>query len=347
MYLRLARHIGFWLGYLFLYAFLQVLFAGPSDQGFPIWWQFLRFSFAEGMALPWKIIPFYLIFYRLIPQYLPQRKWWPLAGYSLIVILGCILGYRLMIQPTQWLLYRETPSYEVFSLNRLFYTFTEIVPAIGIAGTAKLLSGRIRHQQRERQLEFEKTRNELRFLKAQTHPHFLFNTLNNLYGLARRKDEHTADAILQLSQIMRFILHECEQDEIPLHKELTIIEAFIELERLRFHDRLGIQTHFDVEDANWRIAPLVLLPFVENAFKHVAASLNTAAFVDIRLRVRSGQLQFRVSNSKSPDDLAGSQGIGLAYVQRQLDLIYSERADLDILVRPDQFIIQLDIHQAS
>lgn len=347
---RIGRHVLFWSAYVFLYAFLQIFFAGPSDMVYSPLLRFFRFCLLELLTLPWKVIPFYVIFYKLIPTYgqlegngFSGRNWLALIFWTFLVLFVSILGYRFMIKPARWILYREVPDFQVFQFNRLLYTFTEILPAIALAGTVKLLNGRFHAQKRERALELEKTKNELRFLKAQTNPHFLFNTLNNLYGLARRQDEHTADSILKLAQIMRFILHECDRDRISIQQEWDIIQSYIELEQLRYHNRLTVRTSIELADSNHSIAPLLLLPFVENAFKHVSAEVSTEAFIEIALRVQDRKLQFRVQNSRFEKLISVSGQYGLKNIRRQLELTYPQASDLDIVVRPDHFSIHLEI----
>ena len=124
----------------------------------------------------------------------------------------------------------------------------------------------------------------MNFLKAQTNSHFLFNTLNNLYGLVRRNDPNAAESILKLSNIVRYILQECDTTLIPIEKEINVICDYLALEQLRYDDRLHLVFDVKVEDRSLEIPPLILLPFVENAFKHGVSETRDEAFIDIKLK---------------------------------------------------------------
>jgi LytS/YehU family sensor histidine kinase len=175
----------------------------------------------------------------------------------------------------------------------------------------------------------EKLQSELSFLRAQTNPHFLFNTLNNLYVLARKKADETPQAIMMLSKIMRFVLYECRAPLISVADEAKVIQDYIELEKLRYNDRLVVDYQEDMDDANTAIAPLLLLPFVENSFKHGASGTTGKVVIRIHLFLREADLHFMVENTIDPDtEPTASSGIGLKNVQRQLDLLYPERYDL-------------------
>lgn len=340
---RIFQHLLFWLAFITLYATVQTFFAGPSDLKYPLWQRFLRFLFGELLVLPWKALPFYVLFYYLIPRYLHKKAYGYLLGAFGLVLIVCILGYRSMVAPTSQFLYGESPNFEVYSLRRLMYTLTDLLPALGLASSVKLLRGRLQSQQRLDALEREKSVAELRFLKAQTNPHFLFNTLNNLYGLARRKDEQTAPAILQLSGIMRYILYECSVPTIPIEKEIQLLLDYIELEKLRYDDRLQLQWEQSVDDPQQPIAPLILLPFVENAFKHGASESRFTIQIQIQIRLEQGQLQMQVENSTESPMEAVEDGIGLQNVKRQLDLLYGSAHNLQITTTDRTFKVNLNI----
>lgn len=249
-----------------------------------------------------------------------------------------------MVTPLSGLLYGETPDFKVYSIERLLYTLTDFLPAFGLAATVKLLKGRIAFQRKEEALRREKQQAELNFLKAQTNPHFLFNTLNNLYGLARKNDRHTAPSILKLSNIMRYILHECSAPSIPIAGEIKIIEDFIALERLRYNDRLRVTFECELDDPQYPLAPLILLPFVENAFKHGAGEARFEITIDIRLRLSEGKLEFCISNSTDQDgNISLNKGTGLKNVSRQLELIYGDYYHLTFLPEEGTFKVQLNI----
>lgn len=341
---RILQHILFWLLFLLLNVALRMAFAAPTDLAYPPMLRFFRFTLNESVFLIWKILPFYFIFHYLLPKYLAKSKYLQLSFFLLLTFAISIYGYRSMIAPMSNFLYNESPDFKIFSLNRAFYTLMDIIPVIGIAAAVKLLKGRIVNQRKMQALQQEKLAAELNFLKAQSNPHFLFNTLNNLYGLARRNDQNTASFIMKLSNIMRYILQECSSPSIPIEREVKVIEDYIALEQLRYDDRLKVTFQKEVEDWQTAIAPLILLPFVENAFKHGASETRFETTIDIELNMKNGQLKFSIANTKDGNEQQVEKGTGLQNVNRQLELIYDKNAVFEILPTNDQFVVNLTIN---
>ncbi|MBI3195667.1 MAG: histidine kinase [Ignavibacteriae bacterium] len=176
------------------------------------------------------------------------------------------------------------------------------------------------------QLQIEKQEAELNYLKSQTNPHFLFNTLNNIYSLARDKSDLAAESILRLSKILRFMLYETGGAYISIEQELKIISDYIALEKLRYDESLHINFNHNIEDMKQDLPPLLLIPLVENAFKHGVSETRNLPFVDIHLSVRQRRLVFLVKNSvESPhNEGAIKESIGLSNLRRQLKLLYTD-----------------------
>jgi two-component system, LytTR family, sensor kinase len=183
------------------------------------------------------------------------------------------------------------------------------------------------------QLRIEKQEAELNYLKSQINPHFLFNTLNNIYSLAREKSDRTPETVLRLSEIMRFMLYEAGGAFIAVGQELKIIEDYILLEKLRYDETLRINFNHDVEDMKQALPPLLLMPLVENAFKHGVSETRNRPWVEIHLSIVKRQLVFVVRNST--EDVSGEgpvkENIGLSNLRRQLELLYT---DYTITVEP-------------
>ncbi|HMQ46756.1 MAG TPA: histidine kinase [Saprospiraceae bacterium] len=340
---RVLLHIGFWLLFVALYVAIQMLFAAPSDLAYPPLQRAGRFLLSELILLPWKIIPFYFLFYYLIPKYLQRGAYWQLTLSFLAIIIICLFGYRSMVRPLMQLMYGETPDFNVYDFKRWLYSLTDIIPAVGLASTVKLLRGRIASQQKEQALQREKLASELNFLKAQVNPHFLFNTLNNLYGLSRKKDENTSRYILKLANMMRYVLQECSKDFIPIAKEVELINAYIELEQLRFDERLQVGFVQNLDQDQQEMAPMILLPFVENAFKHGIEETRFESIIDIELLLKEGHLTFTVENTCDAEGKDVPQGTGLSNVRRQLELIYGKKHHLQVEARATSFRIELQI----
>lgn len=198
------------------------------------------------------------------------------------------------------------------------------------------------------QLRIEKQEAELNYLKSQTNPHFLFNTLNNIYALARDKSDLAPESILRLSKILRFMLYEAGGEYIAIEQELKIISDYIALERLRYDESLRINFNYDVEDLKQAIPPLLLMPLVENAFKHGVSETRGNAFVDIHLSVQQRLLTFVIKNSAEavPGENRVKENIGLSNLRRQLELLYSDY-HLSVQQGDFQFTAILKINLAS
>jgi two-component system, LytTR family, sensor kinase len=197
-------------------------------------------------------------------------------------------------------------------------------------------------------LQIEKQAAELNFLKSQTNPHFLFNTLNNIYALARDKSDLAPESILRLSKILRFMLYEAGGEFIAIEQELKIIKDYLALEKLRYDETLRINFNYDIEDMRQALPPLLLIPLVENAFKHGVSETRGEPFVDIHLSIRQRQLKLLVKNSceSATEDLKIKEKIGLSNLKRQLELLFKEY-ELSIQAANNEFRATLKINLAS
>ena len=215
-------------------------------------------------------------------------------------------------------------------------------------GVIRHIYNHIKLRQRAQQLLIEKQRAELNYLKSQTNPHFLFNTLNNIYSLARDKSDLAPEMILRLSKILRYMLYETGGAFIAIEQELKIIGDYISLEKLRYDDSLRINFNYDVEDMKQALPPLLLIPLVENAFKHGAAETRNQPYVNIHLSVVKRQLAFFVKNSTEEFSGDGKvkENIGLSNLRRQLELLYTDY-DVSVEQGASEFSATLKINLAS
>ncbi len=198
------------------------------------------------------------------------------------------------------------------------------------------------------QLLIEKQTAELNFLKSQTNPHFLFNTLNNIYSLARDKSDLAADSILKLSKILRYILYETDSKYISIEQEIRIINDYISLEKLRYDETLRINFNHDIEDMKQSLPPLLLIPLVENAFKHGASETRFNPFIEIHISVKNRKLEMVVKNT-AEDIAPGSkikENIGITNLRKQLELLYKDYK-LDFLTNENFFTAVLKINLSS
>ncbi|GAA4460464.1 hypothetical protein GCM10023189_35610 [Nibrella saemangeumensis] len=215
-------------------------------------------------------------------------------------------------------------------------------------GAIRLLYGYTKLRQTAQQLRIEKQAAELNYLKSQTNPHFLFNTLNNIYSLARIKSDLAPESILRLSKILRYMLYETSGAYVAIEQELKIISDYIALEQLRYDESLRVNFNYDVEEMRQALPPLLLMPLVENAFKHGVSETRSQPFVDIHLSVNQRKLAFIVKNSTEafPEERSINENIGLSNLRRQLELLYT---DYNLSVQPGEsvFTATLKINLAS
>lgn len=199
-----------------------------------------------------------------------------------------------------------------------------------LSSAVYVISSNFRSREQRKSLENEKLNAELAFLKSQINPHFLFNSLNNIYSLAYQKSEKTPEAILKLSEIMRYMLYESNEETVRLEDEINYLQNYIELQKLRFKEKVFVDLRVDIDSHEHRIMPLLLISFLENAFKH---GISTDANQPIRIviEVQDGRLHFKAENAKSHVNKDQTKGVGLANLKRRLQLGYPDRYTINVV----------------
>ena len=223
---------------------------------------------------------------------------------------------------------------------------------VGLAVTIKLLKQWWLKQKETEQLSKEKVTAELQLLKAQIHPHFLFNSLNNIYSFALESSPKAPEMIQKLSGLLHYMLYDCKQPLVPLEKELKMIQDYISLEKIRYGERLDLEVTVNVispagEPATNLIAPLLLIPFVENSFKHGTSKMAEHPKVSLIITVKDSILFFKLINRKpitiTESRLNTNSGLGLKNVQKRLALIYPGQYELQILEDPAEYSVWMKI----
>ncbi len=211
----------------------------------------------------------------------------------------------------------------------------------------KIINDWFTHQREKADLRAQTLRSELKYLKSQVNPHFLFNTLNSLYALTLKKSDLAPEIVLRLSEMMRYMLYECNEREVQLDKEINYIKNYLELEKLRHGDKFEISFESSGDSNGLKIAPLMFMPFIENSFKHGLNSQIQSGYVNINMNIAEEQVQLVVDNSNPPVMPAmkkrKSGGVGLVNIKRRLQLIYPNQHNLDIEKTPNSFHVSLDI----
>lgn len=326
---RLLLHILFWSLYTVQDALLIYTWVGPAlgkiSEGRLIQVSLLS---AVVMLLP-KLLIVYFILHVSIKKFLNEKeKPYRIIIEATLVLILAIIFYRLLnnyyINP--YLYYSAAfKDSSLFDIRRILLALMDIGFVTGIALVIKFVQIQVTVKEKEKSLLKEKLETELKFLRNQTNPHFLMNTLNNIYALARKKSEDTAEVVMKLSELLRFILYESNGRLIALTDEIKVLEDYLELEMIRYNDRLSVSFTKEMDTGSYQITPLLLLPLVENAFKHGISETRFESFIHIDVKAKEGILFFNIENTKENTNAdVPKNNIGLNNVRRQLELIYKD-----------------------
>ena len=331
---RVLYHFAFWIIYYLWSSYVTASFD----------YRFYRAFMSEAFTLPLKIAVTYIILYYLLPKYFYTKKYRQLIFLFLLLVISTGIIFRIIqgeiILPTY---YPQRP-FTPFDAARFMWAIFEVFAVAAIAVCIKMFTLKFESLQREVELKKEKLQAELSFLKAQINPHFLFNTLNNIYGLSLKGSTQTSDSILKLSSLLRFMLVDGAETKIKLCDEITNLENYIEIEKLRYNNRLNIIFEKNIDNENEMIAPLLLLPFVENSFKHGASESRSFFTINISISLKNRILSFSVINEKENEESNSNNiGIGLKNIKRQLELIYQKNHSIEIINSKNNFEVYLTI----
>ena len=300
----------------------------------------------NNIWLTFYVIVVNFVLFEFSLTFLSLRK---LHWFILLVIL------HFIFYPFAFYTWRElglwlniyTQVAEMTYYERLESLMSYAVASIVFFGLCKHIYTHLKLKRDALQLRIEKQQAELNYLKAQTNPHFLFNTLNNIYSLAYDKSELAPQSILRLSKILRYMLYETGGNYVSLEQELQLINHYVELEKLRYDASLNVSMEHQVDDGSRSISPLLLMPLIENSFKHGTSETITQPYVHIRLSVSNKLLRLEVENSAN-ETAEGEikENIGLTNLRRQLDLLYKE-SSLEVRHSNNAFFASLKINLAS
>lgn len=331
---RVALHLAFWLAYWFIYAYTYSRYDGNLP----------KYLLTEGLQMPARMLATYAAMWCFEWFGAPGRKryWLAFGGAALAVLLGGLLN-RVLKFNYLVPVYFPDATIDFWGIQMVVDMF-DVLVACSTALSARLYFKQQNLQKREAALRSEKLDAELLALKSQIHPHFLFNTINNLYALARKKSDKTAPVALKLAKLLRYVLYESAKPNVPIAQEIQLLQDYIELEKLRFDpDRLSVKMDLAVDDPQQPITPLLLLPLVENAFKHGVSETREDAWVNIAISLKNKVLNVSIQNSNTAENLENSQGIGLKNSLRQLELIFPKRHKIEITADESVFSLQLSL----
>lgn len=337
--LRVVRHLLFWT----LYVLYNVSTYGVYEE------DVLRSLVINVLILPGKILFTYYVLYCLLPTYLLPKKYKQfLVRFLIGIFLAGLLNRTISFFVIYPIYYPHAIIYGFWRV-KIFFEIASIVYISSIASVIKLLQYWYKNEQSREQLAQQKLAAELKLLKSQIHPHFLFNTLNNLYALTLENAKTAPEVVLKLSALLDYMLYECNVPLVDLDKELNYIKNYIALEKLRYGSRLDLSFEISGDLQNKLIAPLLLIPFIENSFKHGASQAAKKPWVNLHIWVNHQQLHLQLENSlpiNVKDKTDYTKGIGLKNVERRLELLYKNKYELTIR-EEGSYLINLKLDLAT
>lgn len=326
---RIVYHTAFWLVMLGL-----LLALDATEGGF-----FAKLNIEVVNIFFYAILVYFNLFY-LIPNYLTEKKFLLYCGLLMLSVV-IITPIKLMV------FYLILPNAEAWILPKQIWFFIASFTIVGSSTVGKIITDWVRHLREKKELQTQTMQSELRFLKSQINPHFLFNTLNNLYALTLKKSDKAPEIVIKLSEMMRYMLYECNEKRVPLLKEVNYIQNYLDLEKLRQGKNVDINFKVEGEIFDQRIAPLMFIPFLENSFKHGLNNTISHGFVNILLVIEQQHINFHIENSKAASlptqTHKRSGGIGLVNVKRRLNIIYPNQHTLEIHDSPNTYGVELEI----
>jgi hypothetical protein len=360
---RLSRHLLFWLAWWIFFEFTYFM---------PVYWYpgwntlkvpdpvlksgysgfYLLVILNTLLAVIVHVFFTYLLIYWFMPHYLAKGKYFAFIFSVTILLFSCVgLFYFDFKYGNPYIreLFGRPPK--IWTHQELFDCAWDMVlyncPVVGGAALGiKLVKRWWLKQKESQQLINAKSSAEMQLLKAQVHPHFLFNTLNNIYSFTLNDSPKAPAMVKKLSGLLHYIIHECNQSTVPLEKELTMIQDYMGLEKVRYGDQMDMQVDIRGDLAGKKIAPLLLIPFVENSFKHGTSKMLSRPWVNLNIIVEDDQFYFMLTNSKPEEYInpAHNGGIGLANVQKRLQLLYPGLHKLKMTEEPEHFTVLLEIN---
>lgn len=279
---------------------------------------------------------FYFNAYFVVPKIFYVRKLW-----AYISILVGLLGILVLID---YVFFQMIAGQDFRIKPLLFFSIFPLLFILTASTAFRMASDRLKEDRYKREKETENLKTELSLLRSQVSPHFLFNIMNNMVALARKKSDILEPSLIKLSSLLRYMLYETDE-KVPLKREIEYLQSYIDLQRQRFGSNVQINTSMPASDQYHEIEPMLLIPFVENAFKHGTGSIQKAE-IDIDLEIKNDVLYFSVRNTFN--DTSGeikdkSSGIGLTNVKRRLQLLYGGKHTLLVTKQADRFVVSLQI----
>ncbi|HZY78234.1 MAG TPA: histidine kinase [Cyclobacteriaceae bacterium] len=342
-------HVSFWCVYLSFF-FYNISSRPPRGMEQDLATAFWRTAF----HVAFNMIAAYINYFIFLPRFLEKHR--KIGRYLLEFLIPFILITTIRVHLQRYMVdgYTYTEHYFYSNIYIVQMSATSLFVVVFV-GMLRFAEDWFMLEAKKKELENEKLTAELSFLKEQINPHFLFNTLNNLYYLAYTKSDNTTEVIAKLSQMMRYMIYESNYQQVELGKEIEYMQNYVSLERLRLTDQIPIEFKVEGSPSGIKVAPLILITFLENAFKHGVNANNKNAWVNLSIKVDGKNCFYTVENSKAAGakvngktngvhlDRGSKSGIGLQNVRRRLELTYPDKYELDVKDLADRYYVKLKL----
>ncbi|MEQ8927054.1 MAG: histidine kinase [Fulvivirga sp.] len=338
---KLALHVVFWIVYTAIFTFVEGGYSSRFEIAF----------YMELGFLPFRLVVVYINYFYFLPKFLSSRNVGRYIIYTLLSIaIASFLHRSFMYFYLNGILF---PNWDPGSfpvpyklLQSAMIITSPLIFLMGLVVVQRWVSS----ERRAEQLESEKMKAELDYLRSQVNPHFFFNTLNTLYGLALAKSDKTPEVVMKLSELMSYVLYEADKGFVWLSNEIDQIERYIALEQIRYEDRFKVEMDISGDIDQFRIPPLLLLPFIENCFKHGVNKSSKDGWIAININVSAEKFEFSVKNKvfdNQPLSVNGNNGVGIMNVKRRLELLFPDRHTLKCEKLKDMYLVELVIKQVN
>jgi two-component system LytT family sensor kinase len=286
------------------------------------------------------VILFYLNAFVLIPRFIYRKK----LSYYVLVQLSVIA----VLTTFQWLFSTVIIKIPFYISGFVVFNIFPYLFILACSIAYRMIQDRMEAERLLKEKENENLKTELSFLRSQVSPHFMFNVLNNMVSMARKKSDLLEPSLIKLSSLMRYMLYETDEQKVPLEKEVEYLHSYIDLQQQRFGKKLTVKVDIDIHDCCYEIEPMLLIPFIENAFKHGTGMIEEP-MISVQLKADDGVLQLTVQNKfncKTTEVKDKASGIGLTNVKRRLNLLYGKNHSLEVSDKNSWFVtsLQLKLH---
>jgi len=348
---RLQRHIVFWLCWWLFQSFIYSY--SPTTELNAAYLTRLLLSSIDGFFYLFAhIFLTYSLIYYVLPRFILKEKYIKGTLVTILLLLvtaiiSALINLYILVPLSRSVLTQIGVKVLHQNYSLFFYSLLGGLRGSltigGFAAAIKLIKYLYMKEQRNVELQKQNISSQLQLLKAQVHPHFLFNTLNNIYSHSQVASPEVPRLVAGLSDLLRYMLYECDQTMVPLRKELKMLQDYIVLEQIRYNNQLDISIDLPGDDADLLIAPLLLLPLVENSFKHGTSQVLDSPWVSLIISLNGNELKMKLVNGKSAHSNRSSSGIGINNVRTRLELLYPGRHDLRLSKTDDAFIVTLNV----